>query len=172
MRIFVIAGTPGTGKTTVCEQISSKLRADGKSVTVLNLSEWIKEKKLFDEYDPHFDTYLIDEKKIRRAVESFIKEVSSSILIIESHTVDCIPKAAVDFVLVLSSRTDVLYDRLVARGYQKAKLDENMECEIMSVVLEEAVHRFGPKKVRQCPSNEMDDLEEILEIFMQEFNKI
>ena len=43
-----------------------------------------------------------------------------------------------DLVVVLTCDNTVLYDRLQARNYRDNKIQENVECEIMQVVLEEA----------------------------------
>lgn len=43
-----------------------------------------------------------------------------------------------DLVLVLQTDNTILYDRLEKRGYDQEKVQENVTCEIMQVVLEEA----------------------------------
>lgn len=40
--------------------------------------------------------------------------------------------------VVLQTDNSVLYDRLEKRGYPQAKISENVECEIMMVLLQEA----------------------------------
>merc|ERR1711862_852910 len=45
---------------------------------------------------------------------------------------------------VLRSNTEILYDRLIQRkDYNTKKINENMECEIMQIVLDETRHAFG-----------------------------
>jgi adenylate kinase len=41
-------------------------------------------------------------------------------------------------VVVLQTDNSVLYERLEQRGYPAAKISENVECEIMMVLLQEA----------------------------------
>lgn len=43
-----------------------------------------------------------------------------------------------DFVVVLSTDNTVLFQRLEARGYPQQKIQENVQCEIMHVSIEEA----------------------------------
>lgn len=43
-----------------------------------------------------------------------------------------------DLVVVLQTDNTVLYERLEKRGYPQAKVTENVECEIMMVLLQEA----------------------------------
>ncbi len=40
--------------------------------------------------------------------------------------------------VVLTTDNSILYSRLEARGYPQAKISENVQCEIMNVVVEEA----------------------------------
>lgn len=43
-----------------------------------------------------------------------------------------------DLVVVLQTDNTVLYERLEKRGYAAPKIQENVQCEIMMVLLEEA----------------------------------
>ena len=62
-------------------------------------------------------------------------------------------------------RTDstILYDRLKARQYPEAKLQENMDAEIMEVLLEEATESYDEEIVVQLQSDEADDVEKNVE---------
>ena len=46
------------------------------------------------------------------------------------HTADIFAQNLFKLVVVLKSDNTVLYDRLVARGYEQIKIKENIECEI------------------------------------------
>ena len=48
------------------------------------------------------------------------------------------PERWFDLVVVLRTNNEVLYPRLEARGYSERKIQENVECEIMCTVAEEA----------------------------------
>lgn len=45
------------------------------------------------------------------------------------------------------------------RGYSQRKVTENIECEIMQVVLEEARESYKPEIVIELPSNTIQDME-------------
>ena len=45
-----------------------------------------------------------------------------------------------------------------ARGYKQDKLTENVQCEIMQVVLEEARESYALEIVQECPSNTLEDM--------------
>lgn len=159
-----MTGTPGTGKSTLCLKIASEFEKKGFKSRIILVNDIIKDQKLYDAYDSKFDTYIIDDRKVLRYMRRYLEEVNVSekynFLIFETHTVSTVPKNCISQVIVLTARTDVLYDRLVARGYNTEKINENMECEIMRIVLEEAVERFGEEKVTEFPSNVEEDLKD------------
>lgn len=72
---------------------------------------------------------------------------------------DFFPERYFDLILVLRASTDVLFDRLVKRGYSDKKRDENMECEIMQVVLSEARESYPEELVHEVQSNTIEDME-------------
>jgi adenylate kinase len=166
MRILV-TGTPGTGKSTLTEQLAQALSERGKSVGSVLVNNLIKSQKLFDEYDAHFDTYIIDDKKVCKFMDQHLSSIESDVCIIETHTATTLPRKSVDLVVVLTTRTDVLYDRLQARGYSADKVTENMECEIMRVVLDESLERFGKEKTLEMASNTTDDLDDNVEAILE-----
>ena len=43
-----------------------------------------------------------------------------------------------DLVIVLTTDNTILYERLEKRGYDQKKISENVQCEIMAVIVEEA----------------------------------
>ena len=79
--------------------------------------------------------------------------------VVEHHSVDFFPERWFDLVLVLRTDNTALYDRLAARGYAPAKLRENVECEIMQVVLEDARESYSEDIVHELPSDTVADLE-------------
>jgi adenylate kinase len=54
---------------------------------------------------------------------------------------------------------DVAYSVDFCRGYSAKKIEENMECEIMQVVLEEAREGYDEKIIVELLSNDLDDME-------------
>lgn len=64
-----------------------------------------------------------------------------------------------DLVVVLQADNTVLYERLEKRGYAQNKISENVECEIMMVVLEEAMESYKEEIVKPLPSNTAEEME-------------
>ena len=130
--VIVITGTPGTGKTThaqlLVEQSPVPLRH-------INVSELVKEKMLHDGFDEEWQTYLVDEDKVRlcigivptsaahvRSIRKFqvVDELEPLVdagggLILDWHTCDAFPERWIDLVVVLQCNHTQLWDRLEAR---------------------------------------------------------
>jgi broad-specificity NMP kinase len=58
-------------------------------------------------------------------------------------------KGEVELVAVLRCEPSVLRARLLERGYPQAKVTENVEAELIGVLLDECVARFGEDLVRE-----------------------
>mmetsp|Transcript_22218 Transcript_22218/g.68423 ORF Transcript_22218/g.68423 Transcript_22218/m.68423 type:complete len:98 (-) Transcript_22218:1888-2181(-) len=78
---------------------------------------------------------------------------------LDFHSCDVFPAELLDLVLVLRVSTENLFDRLTARGYHQRKINENMECEIMQVVLEDAREAFPAEMVHVVENNNVDEME-------------
>lgn len=53
----------------------------------------------------------------------------------------------------------MLYDRLKARGYSQSKIDENLDCEIMDVILQEAREAYAPEIIVELQSNTTEEMD-------------
>lgn len=94
--------------------------------------------------------------------------------IIDWHACDLFPKSWIDLVVVLRASSMQLYDRLKAREYPEAKLQENLDSEIMEVLLSEARESYDAEIVVELQSNEDTDIEdnvERIELWLQSWRK-
>lgn len=129
MKILIISGTPGTGKTTVSKNLLKYLKAKVISLNELAISE-----KLIINYDKERETSVINEKELIRYVIKLIEcynKLDLEYLIIESHFSDIVPQQYIDFVIILRCDPDELYIRLKERGYKMEKIRENVQSEIL-----------------------------------------
>ncbi|RHY87364.1 hypothetical protein DYB37_008404 [Aphanomyces astaci] len=62
-------------------------------------------------------------------------------------------------VVVLRTDNTTLFDRLTNRGYTAKKVSENVECEIMQVVLQDAQESYVPEIVQELTSVTVADME-------------
>jgi adenylate kinase len=138
---ILVTGTPGTGKTTLASSLAEKLQL--KHIIV---GDFVKEYECHEGYDEEFQTYTLDEDKLCDLLEPILNEGG---VIIDFHSCEIFPERWFELVLVLRSETSQLYDRLVARNYSKRKIDENMECEIMQVVLESARESYALEIIQE-----------------------
>lgn len=152
---ILITGTPGTGKTETSQAIANRI-----NFKHLNVSELIKKHECYEERDEEYDTYLIDDDKVIDLLEPMIEEGGC---IIDFHSAELFPERWFELVLVLRANTDILYDRLTERGYNDKKRNENIECEIMQVVLEECRESYAHEIIQELPSNNINELESNVE---------
>ena len=97
MKVILISGTPGTGKTVISNKISKILNA--KSIS---LSRFAIKKGLILSFDSKRDTHVIDEEKLVLEITNLIKKHENqgiSHLIIEGHLTDIIPEKNIDIVI-------------------------------------------------------------------------
>ena len=128
MRV-AITGTPGTGKTSV----STILRQRGYDV--LDMTQYIKDNGLREEYDAERDTYDVDVERLNDCLADYDNVIFEGHL---AHFMD------VDSVIVLRCHPDVMKGRLEARGYSEEKVRENIQAEVLDVILFEAVESGIP----------------------------
>ena len=56
---ILVTGTPGTGKTSLCEAIAS-----ATGYNHINIGTWVKDKGLHSGWDEEFDCHILDEDKV------------------------------------------------------------------------------------------------------------
>jgi broad-specificity NMP kinase len=85
-------------------------------------------------------------------------------VVLDTHSlIDYFPERWFSLVLVLKTDNTVLFDRLVKRGYSQNKISENVECEIMQVIEDEARESYKEGIVQVLESNNVDQLEDNVE---------
>ena len=133
--ITIVTGTPGTGKTTTAKKIAEKKRA-----VYIDVNDVINHNKLKEGYDKKRKAAIIDIKKLSKVLIQIIKEARKKgiSLIIDSHLAHYVSPKHIDICIVTKTSLKKLQGRLKKRGYHKAKIAENLECEIFDVCLTEA----------------------------------
>ena len=171
MKVVLFSGTPGTGKTLITSKLSEKI-----SAKVISLSEFAVKKDLILSFDPKRDTYVIDEAKIVPEIISLIEKSRNhgiSNFIIEGHLTDIIPEEYIDLVIVLRCEPDILYKRLISRGYSKEKVIENVQSEILGNCANFFVEKEMKKPLLELDTSTIDInklVNIIIEIIVHEKN--
>ncbi|EGZ12018.1 hypothetical protein PHYSODRAFT_336490 [Phytophthora sojae] len=153
---ILVTGTPGTGKTSMCQQLAERCQV----LSHLNVGDLVKERGLHSGRDEEFDCFVLDEDKVCDEMEDMMAEGGK---VVDFHTCDFFPERWFDLVVVLRVDNTTLFDRLQKRGYSEKKVAENVECEIMEVVLQEARESYAPEIVQELPSRTVEDMESNIE---------
>eukprot|EP00566_Odontella_aurita_P028295 CAMPEP_0113538840 /NCGR_PEP_ID=MMETSP0015_2-20120614/7588_1 /TAXON_ID=2838 /ORGANISM="Odontella" /LENGTH=193 /DNA_ID=CAMNT_0000438457 /DNA_START=381 /DNA_END=962 /DNA_ORIENTATION=- /assembly_acc=CAM_ASM_000160 len=156
---ILVTGTPGVGKTATASLIAERL-----GMKHVNVGDLIKRHKFHSGKDAQFDSYVLDddnEDKLLDLMEEMLRSSAAAGegAVVDYHGCDFFPERWFDLVLVLRARTDVLYDRLTKRGYADEKRRENLECEIMQVVLDEARESYEREIVHEVRSDTIEEME-------------
>lgn len=147
-KIIVIAGTPGTGKTSITRILSDKC-----GLKALNLSELAIEKGFITMYDEARNTYVINEEKLAQYIQELSRNIEDYV-VIQTHYPEIIPGELVEKTFILRTHPLILEKRLVERRWSKRKVNENVMAEILGVVASNAVSVFGEDKVYEIDTSE------------------
>lgn len=140
-KLVVIAGTPGTGKSSIGRKISEIC-----GVNVLDLSKLALDKGFIIGLDEKRNTYIIDEEKLIEHIHGLL-ELENKEIIVQTHYPEILPSDRVKLVFVLRTNPLILEKRLQERGWSKSKINENTMAEILGVVVNNAISAFGEDKV-------------------------
>lgn len=132
MKVIIVTGTPGTGKTLIAKKIAKIM-----NYKYLDVTKLIKKNKIFDDFDKKRKCYVIDTKKLNKFLISLIKK-SKDNLVIDSHLSHFLPKKYVNLCIVTKCELKILKKRLQKRKYSKEKIKENLQSEIFDICLNEA----------------------------------
>ena len=149
MKIIIISGTPGCGKTSVAHELSKLI-----DTRIISLSELAVTDDFSFEYDKERKTYIVDFKIFLPYILKKIKIIKmnpSQFLIIESHFSDIIPNKYVDYIFVLRCDPDELVKRLQKKNFDLDKIRENVQSEILG----NCVNYLVQKKIKK-PIYEID----------------
>uniref|UniRef100_T1JDR8 Adenylate kinase isoenzyme 6 homolog n=1 Tax=Strigamia maritima TaxID=126957 RepID=T1JDR8_STRMM len=152
---ILITGSPGTGKSTLCEEVAEKCH-----LRWINVGKIAKENDLFDGFDETYGCPVLDEDRI---IDELEDELSPGGNVVDYHGCDFFPKRWFDIVFVLRTDNTRLFDRLTQRGQSGKKLQDNLQCEIFQTILEEAKDAYPIEIVHELQSNTPEDMDENVE---------
>lgn len=161
---ILISGTPAVGKSSIAKKVC-KLTG----LKYVNISLFAISKKLILEHDDEMDCDVIDDDKV---IAKLKKKAEKGGLIIEYHSCELFPKEWFDKVYVIRASISVLNGRLVEREYSDSKINENVECEIFQVVLEEAYETFGTDIVLELVNDNKKQLKKNIKLIVDEVESL
>jgi adenylate kinase len=134
-RVILITGTPCTGKTTVAQQLTTKLDA-----SYINLTEFAKRHSLTLGEDKERKTTIIDEEGMRQKLVETINATDNANIIIDGHYASAVtPPNLTTHVFILRRNPKELKQLMQKCGFEGAKLWENLSAEILDTCLIEAI---------------------------------
>lgn len=120
--VFLLTGTPGTGKTTWAKALGKSLK-----LKVIAEKAFVKKHRL-GTWDPTQKEWEVDLAKYARALKQEMRSATRPLLL-EGHLL-CEIRLPVNGVIVLTCSPTELERRLRARqGYSEVKVQDNVFCE-------------------------------------------
>ncbi|MGQ9566143.1 MAG: adenylate kinase family protein [Candidatus Bathyarchaeales archaeon] len=159
-RIIIITGTPGVGKTSVAKLLASRLDA-----TLINLGELVVKEDLILNVDKERETFVADLEKVSRYVKELLTSVIGDVVVEGHFAVHVISAKRISRVFVLRRNPNDLKKLLESRGWNEAKVRENLASEILDVCLYDAVKMCGNEKVCEVNVTGKTEEEVVEEIF-------
>jgi adenylate kinase len=157
--VFLVTGTPGTGKTTVSHKLAAKLGAH-----YIGITELVKSEKLFTGTDESRNTLVADSDKVSKKLQEITSEIEGIIIIDGHYASDVVPNPVVSKAFVLRRDPRDLKKTLEERGYNENKVHENLAAEILDVCLWETISDCGINKVCEIDISNKTSDESVQEI--------
>ncbi|MEM4757783.1 MAG: AAA family ATPase, partial [Nanopusillaceae archaeon] len=123
-----------------------------------------KEKKLIVSYDEALQTYIVDEDKLIEEIKKYLKNEKN--YVIDGNFSHLIPS---DIYIVIRTDPNILYSRLLQRGYSYNKIFENIWAMNLEVI-EEEIENMG-KEYYVFNNNTENDIEIIVNSIIEIINK-
>ena len=162
--VYIVTGTPGTGKTTVSTILSEKLGARH-----IELSKFSIENGYVIGDDVERDTKVVDMDALESAVREIIDKSVSPVIIDGHYAHELIEEPVISFLFVLRKQPWDLKNVLEARRYSSDKVWENLESEIIGVITGEALELIPSSKVievdisDQSPQETVNQIQRLIE---------
>ncbi|MEM3369730.1 MAG: AAA family ATPase [Candidatus Micrarchaeia archaeon] len=155
MAIFVLTGTPGTGKSSVANYFAKK------GFIIIDLNKLVNERHLWhgkEKGSKVVDIYSLKKetakeisriKKILKSETLQKSKTNKQNIIVEGHLA-CEFQLPADAVIILRTRPDMLIKRLKGRGYPRHKISENVQVEMVDYCTSKSEENYN------CPIYEVD----------------
>lgn len=134
---IALTGTPCVGKTSLARALVSRV----PSLHLLDLSAAAETHSARIAYDDALSTWEIDEELLASRLTPALERDGGAVL--DWMHADFWDEGLLDLVVTLRADNGVLWRRYEARGYADAKVQENIDAEVMGVIAEENRECFG-----------------------------
>jgi adenylate kinase len=153
MRV-ALTGTPGTGKTAVAKMLLGKLNMGVKSprdkYKLVVLNDVAEKKKSYVGFDELRQSKVVSMTRLKADVKKAIGTHKN--VLMEGHFSHLLPA---DIVIILRCHPQELEKRLRKKYKWPTKIDENVEAEMMSVILDETLPLHRPGSVFEIDTTKL-----------------
>jgi adenylate kinase len=158
--VYVVTGTPGTGKTTVSTILSERLGARH-----IELSKFSIENGYVTEDDVERDTKVVDMDALGSVVRDIIEKSALPVIVDGHYAHDLVNESLISCLFVLRRQPWDLKGVLETRHYSNEKVWENLEAEIMGVITGEALELIPSSKVIEIDTSDQSSDETAEQIY-------
>ena len=162
--IIVISGSVGSGKTTIAQKLSEKIKFE-----VIHLGDMAKEYKIADV--PKLQTFDFDINKLLEDIEIKIKawKKENKNIILESHFAHFINPKLVDILFIINRDLKELKIEYKNRKYNIQKIKDNLEVESFNLCFYEALEEGYTEEKQVFTINNNTNLEDLIKILQNKF---
>jgi adenylate kinase len=162
---ILITGTPGTGKTTISRLLATELRA-----CYVNPKTLLRREEVDYTYDEKRKTRTVSLKRLRNRLCERAAGTDHG-LVIDSHiALETGPLPRLVRAIVLRCDPIVLERRLERKRWQKSKIGENLQAEILDICLWDAVENYGWNKILEIDTTEKAP-SRVIQLIMKDMRK-
>ncbi|KAK2955602.1 putative Adenylate kinase isoenzyme 6 like protein [Blattamonas nauphoetae] len=160
---ILVTGTPGTGKTTLCQRLSEQLH-----LNYLHFGSFARNiPVLQDLWNEQMQCYDLDDEAENMIMDEMEPLMEQGRCIVEHHDARPFPERWFGLVILLRSSTEQLFDRLSSRQYSQEKVQENIQAEIFNICKEQAEESYSPSIILELQSNTLDDFNSNVDLIQQ-----
>ncbi len=141
---YVITGTPGVGKHTIAKEISKKL-----GLPIIDINKIAHEFELIEVNDQTND---VDVNKLKNLIK---KKISSPGLFVGHLAPYVLSANQIKKAIVLRKNPYDLISIYKERKYPNEKIKDNLGSEVLGIILQDAVTRFGAKNILQIDATDI-----------------
>lgn len=149
---LLVIGTPGCGKSSLCARVSELT-----GLRHIEVGSLVRDRSLHTGWDSLHSAYTLDDDKLCDCLEV---ELAGGGCLVDFHSTSTFPVRWFALVVVVRCDNSILHDRLSRRGYSAMKVEENVECEIMQVCLDEAREAWDERAVVELQNDTIEQLDD------------